>query len=94
MLTRRESGSFSADELPDVLKSDIRFVPVQNVNEVFDLVLEGGAAFESPESDPIKTEKPKTQRKIMFMMNFSSSENVSKRLRKKRKHLKQKKKRN
>ena len=58
-----EGNQRDADELPDVLKSDIRFVPVQNVNEVFDLVLEGGAAFESPESDPIKTEKPKTQRK-------------------------------
>jgi ATP-dependent Lon protease len=39
-------------ELPEVLKKEITFVPVKRVDEVFDLVLEGGTAFEQ-----YKTEK-------------------------------------
>ena len=59
-----EGNSRDVDELPDVLKTDVRFVPVQNVNEVFELVLEGGSAFEIPETSLTpKTEKPKAPRK-------------------------------
>ena len=39
-------------ELPEVLKKDVTFVPVKRVDEVFDLLLEGGAAF-----DEYKTEQ-------------------------------------
>ena len=51
-------------ELPDVLKNEITFIPVKRVDEVFDIVLEGGDAFElyKTEQKPQKMRKrtPKT----------------------------------
>ncbi|MBQ8430154.1 MAG: endopeptidase La, partial [Clostridia bacterium] len=59
-----EGNRRDVDELPTVLKSDVRFVPVQNVSEVFELVLEGGVAFEEPVLEILpNTEKPKAPRK-------------------------------
>ena len=53
------------EELPEVVKKDVTFIPVQSVDEVFDLVLEGGAHYEEYKSTPKKTvkkrvSKPKT----------------------------------
>jgi hypothetical protein len=47
------------------VKKDVTFIPVQSVDEVFDLVLEGGAHYEEYKSAPKKTvkkrvSKPKT----------------------------------
>ena len=49
-------------ELPEVLKKEITFVPVKRVDEVFDLVLEGGTAFEQYKTEikPRKKRAPKT----------------------------------
>ena len=52
-------------ELPEVVKTDVTFIPVKNVDEVFELVLEGGASYEEYKSAPKKTArkrlaKPKT----------------------------------
>ena len=59
-----EGNRRDVDELPNVLKTDVRFMPVQNVSEVFELVLEGGSAFEQPSLELLpKTGKPKTPRK-------------------------------
>ena len=46
------------DELPQVVKDEIRFIPVKSVEEVFDVVLEGGANYNFS-----TVEKPKTPRK-------------------------------
>ncbi len=46
-------------ELPPVVRADVQFIPVKNVNEVFDYVLEGGATF----VEPLTPSKPKTPRK-------------------------------
>lgn len=45
------------DELPEVLRKDVRFVPVKSVDEVFELVLEGGTAYEECTDKPKKTSK-------------------------------------
>ena len=49
-------------ELPEVLKKEITFIPVKRVDEVFDLVLEGGTAFEQYKTEikPRKKRVPKT----------------------------------
>ena len=46
-------------ELPEVLKNEITFIPVKRVDEVFDVVLEGGTAFEQykTEQTPPKARK-------------------------------------
>lgn len=51
-----QGNAVEIDELPDVLKRDVHFVPVSSVDEVFALVLEKGAGYP-------KTDKPKTVRK-------------------------------
>ncbi len=43
------------DELPEVVKNDLTFLPVKSVEEVFDVILEGGSAYGA--------DKPKTPRK-------------------------------
>ena len=45
------------DELPEVLRKDVRFVPVKSVDEVFELVLEGGTAYEECTAKPKKPSK-------------------------------------
>ena len=45
-------------ELPDVVKQDVTFIPVKWVDEVFDLLLEGGANYEA-----YKTAQPKPTKK-------------------------------
>ncbi len=49
---RRDIG-----ELPEVVKKDVSFVPVKCVDEVFELVLEGGEKYVAPKSDKPKTTK-------------------------------------
>ena len=44
-------------ELPDVVKKDVCFVPVKSVSEVFDLVLEGGTAYNENAQKPAKISK-------------------------------------
>ena len=41
-----QGNTSEIDELPEVVKKDIRFVPVKSVDEVFALMLEGGKACE------------------------------------------------
>ncbi len=48
-------------ELPEVVKKELTLIPVKEVNEVFDLVLEGGNKLPTAEQKPKKrTAKPKT----------------------------------
>ncbi len=48
-------------ELPEVVKKELTLIPVKEVNEVFDLVLEGGNKLPTAEHKPKKrTAKPKT----------------------------------
>ena len=49
-----EGNKREIDELPEVVKKDVIFVPVKSVSEVFDLVLEGGAAYSEPAVKPLK----------------------------------------
>ena len=49
-----EGNKREIDELPEVVKKDVTFVPVKSVSEVFDLVLEGGAAYREPAAKPLK----------------------------------------
>ena len=44
-------------ELPEVLRADVRFIPVKTVDEVFALLLEGGKGYNSYRETPQKTEK-------------------------------------
>ncbi len=53
-----EGNRRDIEELPEVVKKEITFVPVKSVDEVFSLVLEGGEAF-----GDYKTENPKTIKK-------------------------------
>ena len=51
-------------ELPEVLRTDVRFIPVKTVDEVFALVLEGGKGYHSYRDTPAKAERaPVTPRK-------------------------------
>ncbi len=50
------------EELPEVVKKEVTFVPVKNVDEVFDLVLEGGACYQTP-----AISKPKRVRKAKVL---------------------------
>ena len=50
------------EELPDVVKKEVSFVPVKSVDEVFDLVLEGGACYQAPAAP-----KPKRVRKAKVL---------------------------
>ena len=50
-------------ELPSILREEITFVPVKTVDEVFDIVLEGGACYQLP-----KAEKPKRTRKAKVVL--------------------------
>ena len=45
------------DELPEVVKKDVTFIPVKNVDEVFELVLEGGANYDAYKTEPKKPTK-------------------------------------
>ena len=52
-------------ELPEVLKKDVTFVPVKRVDEVFDLVLEGGTAFEQYKTEERKAKPRKRTAKTL-----------------------------
>jgi ATP-dependent Lon protease len=45
------------EELPEVVKKEVTFIPVKSVDEVFDLILEGGANYEEYKSTPKKVTK-------------------------------------
>ena len=47
------------EELPEVVKKEITFVPVKSVDEVFELVLEGGCSYEKQKPRKKRTPKPK-----------------------------------
>ena len=47
------------EELPEVVKKEITFVPVKGVDEVFELVLEGGCSYEEQKPRKKRTPKPK-----------------------------------
>ena len=51
------------EELPEVVKKDVTFIPVKSVDEVFDLLLEGGASYDEYKAIPTpkkRTAKAKT----------------------------------
>ena len=45
------------DELPEIVKEDILFIPVKEVHEVFDLVLEGGEFYDCSENELRKSKQ-------------------------------------
>ncbi len=56
-----EGNRRDLEELPAVVKKDVTFHPVKSVEEVFELVLEGGSAFRQPEQTKRKrAKKPAT----------------------------------
>lgn len=62
------------EELPEVVQKELTFVPVKAVDEVFDLVLEGGTYYKTPASD-----KPKRVRKAKVVppvINTPQSDSV------------------
>ena len=62
------------EELPEVVKKEITFIPVKQVDEVFDVVLEGGTCYHQPTAD-----KPKRVRKAKLVppvVNTPTSESV------------------
>ena len=52
-------------ELPDVLKNDVTFVPAKRVDEVFDIVLEGGSAFQQYKTEQKQSKPRKRTQKTM-----------------------------
>ncbi len=59
-----EGNRREIDELPKVVREEITFLPVKKVSEVFEIVLEGGAAFKAPETKPKTTKKRTAKPKI------------------------------
>ncbi|MBE7077529.1 MAG: endopeptidase La [Clostridiales bacterium] len=57
-----EGNARDVEDLPDVVKKDVRFLPVKSVDEVFEVVLEGGKRYDNPFAEE-PTQKPKTPRK-------------------------------
>ncbi len=55
-----EGNRRDLDELPEVVKNEVTFVPVKEVDEVFALLLEGGEAFEEFTA-PVKEKKVKSK---------------------------------
>lgn len=47
------------DELPEVVKADVRFIPVKVVDEVFALMLEGGESYDADKPKAKKKRAPK-----------------------------------
>ena len=64
------------EELPEVVKKDVTFIPVKSVDEVFDLVLEGGANYEEYKSTPKKTVKKATKSKTIPVVNTEDRNDV------------------
>ena len=64
------------EELPEVVKKDVTFIPVKSVDEVFDLVLEGGANYEAYKSTPKKTVKKVTKPKTIPVVNTENRNDV------------------
>ena len=64
------------EELPEVVKKDVTFIPVKSVDEVFDLVLEGGANYEEYKSTPKKTVKKVTKPKTIPVVNTENRNDV------------------
>jgi ATP-dependent Lon protease len=60
-------------EFPQVLRDEITFVPVKRVDEVFDLLLEGGASYH--EYSVQTTEKPRKKRASKTLPVLEKTEN-------------------
>ena len=60
-------------ELPQVLRDEITFVPVKRVDEVFDLVLEGGASYHEYSAE--KTAKPRKKRTTKALPVLEKTDN-------------------
>ncbi|MBQ4052974.1 MAG: hypothetical protein IJD33_01410 [Clostridia bacterium] len=52
-----DGNARDVDELPAVVREEITFLPVKQVDEVFNVVLEGGECYVSPTTDKPKTPK-------------------------------------
>ena len=58
-----EGNRKDLEELPEVVKKDVTFIPVKSVDAVFDLLLEGGASYDEYKAIPTpkkRTAKAKT----------------------------------
>ncbi len=57
-----EGNRRDLEELPEVVKNEVTFVPVKEVDEVFELLLEGGENFDelAPQAKKKRGRKPKT----------------------------------
>ncbi|MBQ4053729.1 MAG: endopeptidase La, partial [Clostridia bacterium] len=64
------------EELPTVLKRDVHFIPVSNVDEVFALVLEDGAAYTQSKSSKAKTVRKPRNAKVVPPINEPSQDGV------------------
>ena len=60
-------------ELPQVLRDEITFVPVKRVDEVFDLVLEGGVSYHEYSAE--KTAKPRKKRTTKALPVLEKTDN-------------------
>ena len=58
------------------MKKYVTFVPVNNVDEVFDLVLEGGANYEAYKPTPKKTVKKRLTPKTIPAVNTEDRNGV------------------
>jgi len=54
-----QGNATEIEELPDVLKRDVHFVPVSSVDEVFAMVLEDGASYQQTADKPKTAKKPR-----------------------------------
>ena len=69
-----QGNASEIDELPEVLKRDVHFVPVSDVDEVFALVLEDGAAYQ--QTDKSKTTKKPRKTKVVPPMDETHRDGV------------------
>ena len=62
-------------ELPEVVKKDVTFIPVKWVDEVFDLLLEGGANYDEYKSTPKTTKKRSVKKTQTFPVSKPEDRN-------------------
>ena len=64
------------DELPQVVKDEIRFIPVKGVDEVFNIVLEGGANYDLSANEKLKAPKKKRLPKAVPPLSHDNADNT------------------
>lgn len=64
------------EELPEIVKEDVLFIPVKEVSEVFDLMLEGGKFYECSETELRKSKQEQNVTPIPTMSENDQMESV------------------